>query len=162
MKYIADYTNSYRSRAASTCDSALDYIVLDTVNCPTNANLLETGTNAKTLLGKKVCLLINAFDYTFWSNRYSSDSFACRRARSRIDKYLRFHDELVNSGDGKLPSLISKLKTLESTLDTSSAKVGSNIDSLLRDLQSKAKESQKKSSIFGGLMNCTEIDDQFE
>jgi len=41
LAMIADYTNSFRSLAASTCDSAIDYLLLDKKGCPNDANFLE-------------------------------------------------------------------------------------------------------------------------
>ena len=41
-KNIAEYTNAFAG-ASSTCDSAIDYIVFDTRDCPVNANTISTG-----------------------------------------------------------------------------------------------------------------------
>ena len=50
---INDYTNTYESRAASTCNSAIDKIVLKKDECPNDYNHLEgiSNDNAKMLLG---------------------------------------------------------------------------------------------------------------
>jgi hypothetical protein len=78
--------------------------------------------------------LINAFDYTFWEKRYSTDSFACRTALKAIKKYLMFHNELTNFGDGILPEFSTKLNKLKPALIKAKTSVNNNIDRELRDL----------------------------
>lgn len=63
LAVIADYTNSYKSRAASTCDSAIDYLILSKLECPSDANFLEKISvfSAKTLLGQKCCFILTDY-----------------------------------------------------------------------------------------------------
>jgi hypothetical protein len=94
LAVIADYTNALQSRAASTCDSARDFIVLDLSECPSDANVLEdiSTANARILLGQKCCLVLGNFNSDFWNARYSTDSFPCRRARANIAEYVAFEN----------------------------------------------------------------------
>ena len=96
MGVINDYTNSFKSRAASTCNSAIDLIVLKKEECPSDYNHLEgiSNDNAGMLLGQKVCIVLTDYTDDFYNLRYSTDSFSCRRARANIKEFIDFRNKI--------------------------------------------------------------------
>ena len=102
LKVINDYTNSFASRAASTCDSAIDKIVLKKEDCPASYNHLEGVTieNARMLIGQKVCIVLTDYTSEFWDARYVTDSFSCRRARGNVKEFIAFRNKIQDKNSG--------------------------------------------------------------
>jgi len=92
IKVINDYTNSFRSRAASTCNAAIDHIVLDERECLEGYTRLKNVqiNNAKMLLGKKTCIVLLDYSPEWYDKRYSQDSFSCRRARMNCREFTLY------------------------------------------------------------------------
>lgn len=115
LTMISKVTNRDVGGFDVACDGAQDYLVLDkSTECPSGSASIKSGQeeDPKLLFGEKCCLQITGFSNTFWNERYSSQTNACRNARLWISEANGFFDALTSKTYGVLPQITYKLYEL--------------------------------------------------
>lgn len=144
LQEIATLTNSDISDDA-TCDLANDYIVSSSKDCPEDANRLKKNQvfDPLTLLGQKCCIKITDFDFTFYSERYVSNAYACRRAVTKISTYLTYDSLMTNKDYGVMHKAMNNILVFASTLKEARSSINYNIDKILKNLSRYIKTAGK-------------------